>query len=154
VPSSSEYCENIMKYAWVRDNTVVDTCVDDPKTIFHKDVAENYNVMIANEIGTGATLVDDEWQNIQIQQTHDEEDRYMLSPIEFKLCFTPQERVAIKAASETDAILQDAYSLMDDQRLTFVNMHTRSVIELIDYLESCGLITQDRAIDIKSGKIL
>ena len=143
-----------MKYAWVRDNTVVDTCVADPKTIFHKDVAENYNVMIANEIGTGATLVDDEWQNIQIQQTHDEEDRYMLSPIEFKLCFTPQERVAIKAVSETDAILQDAYSLVDDQRLTFVNMHTRSVIELIDYLESCGLITQDRAIDIKSGKIL
>lgn len=74
-----------------------------------------------------------------------------LSPVEFKLAFTPQERVAIAAARQTDPVLADAYSVLDDPRLSGVDLNLASTQGLIDYLVALELITEERAAQIKAG---
>lgn len=74
-----------------------------------------------------------------------------LSPIEFKLAFTPQERVAIAAARQTDPVLADAYGVLDDRRLSGVDLNLASTQRLIDYLVSQELLTEERAAQIKAG---
>lgn len=74
-----------------------------------------------------------------------------LSPIEFKLAFTPQERVAIAAARQSDPVLADAYGVLDDPRLTGVDLNLASTQGLIDYLVGLELITEERAAQIKAG---
>lgn len=69
-----------------------------------------------------------------------------VSPIEFKLRFTPQERVAIYAS--TDPIVKDFVSIIEDSRLTKVNLTLQSTIDAINYLATQGLITEARATEI------
>ena len=74
-----------------------------------------------------------------------------LTPIEFKLCFTSQERIAINTLKATDPIVADAYSILDDVRLQAVDLSLQSNINLIDYLVSVKAITAARAVIIKTG---
>ena len=37
-----------------------------------------------------------------------------LSPIQFKMCFTSQERIAIKALKATDELIEDAYEIFNE----------------------------------------
>lgn len=75
--------------------------------------------------------------------------RPRLSPIEFKLLFTAQERVAIKAS--TDLIVQDFFEIVNDPRLTFVDLQLSSTIGAINYLVSLTLLTAPRAAEILNG---
>lgn len=77
-----------------------------------------------------------------------------LSPIQFKLLFTSQERIAIKASRTTDPILEDAYEILDDPRLTVVDMGLESTRNLIYYLVQKTLITPERSVQILLGIIL
>src|SRR5574343_1577031 len=45
-----------------------------------------------------------------------------VSPPEFKLLFTSNERVAIKAARSTDPVIADFMDIVEDPRLTTVNL--------------------------------
>jgi len=72
----------------------------------------------------------------------------MLSPVEFKMLFTSQERVAIKA--NTDAAVQDFFELINDPRLTQVDRNLQSVKDAIAYLASINLIKEARAGEILS----
>lgn len=80
-----------------------------------------------------------------------------LSPVQFKLCFTAPERVAAKAlinAEEPDALLADFWSILDDPRLTEVDLGLASTQAGIDYLVSLGVITAERAVQVKAGVVL
>lgn len=77
-----------------------------------------------------------------------------LSPVQFKMCFTSQERIAIKALRATNPILEDAYEILDDPRLTTVDMALASNQQMIDYLVTLGVLTAERAAEIKAGKML
>ncbi len=77
-----------------------------------------------------------------------------LTPVQFKMCFTPQERIAIKTVRETDPVLQDAYEILDDPRLTEVDLTLASVQGLIDYLGALNLLTAERIVQVKAGEIL
>lgn len=57
-----------------------------------------------------------------------------VSPVEFKLLWTPQERAAIKALRTTDPIVENFYEIIDDPRLTFVNLSLTSTQQAVDYL--------------------
>lgn len=52
-----------MKYAWIENGAVRDTCSGDPKELFYIDVAVLYSVEVPDHITSGATLVDGEWTN-------------------------------------------------------------------------------------------
>ena len=77
-----------------------------------------------------------------------------LSPIQFKMCFTSQERIAIKALKATDEIVADAYEILDDARLTEVDLTSQSVKDLIQYLVSIHILEPYRAEEILSGNML
>ena len=74
-----------------------------------------------------------------------------LTPVEFKMCFTVQERIAIKTARPTDPVLDDAMELLEDIRLKEVDLSLQSNRQLIDYMVSQSYITPERAEQIKAG---
>jgi len=76
----------------------------------------------------------------------------LVSPVEFKLLFTAQERVAIKQLRATDELLEDFMSIIEDPRLTHVNLGLSSVIEGVDYLVSVEVISLQRAAAVKTGE--
>lgn len=77
-----------------------------------------------------------------------------VSPVEFKLLFTSAERVAIKLARAADPILDDFFEIVEDPRLTLVNLRLRSTQEAIGYLQAKNYITADRKTEILTGQIL
>lgn len=76
-----------------------------------------------------------------------------VSPVEFKLLFTAQERVAIKEARSTDVVVDDFFEIVEDPRLTHVNLELQSTKDALDYLVSKGLVTADRLTQILLGQI-
>lgn len=75
-----------------------------------------------------------------------------VSPVEFKLLFTPEERIALRTARVTDAILQDFFDIAEDPRLTKVELTLSSTIAALDYMVSKNLLTAERAAKIKLGQ--
>lgn len=75
-----------------------------------------------------------------------------VSPIEFKLLFTVQERVGISAAKPLDPIINDFFSIIDDPRLTFVDLTLTSTVSAINYLAEQGLIEPDRVAEILAAQ--
>jgi hypothetical protein len=76
-----------------------------------------------------------------------------VSPLEYKLLFTSAERIAIAAAKATDPVLQDLYSILDDPRLTFVDLGLQSTSDALDYLTGINLIAAGRKAEILTGVI-
>lgn len=74
-----------------------------------------------------------------------------VSPVEFRLLFTAQERVAIKAARANDPVIDDFYDVVEDQRLTHVDLALQSTRDAIDYLITQGLVDPARREVILSG---
>ena len=75
-----------------------------------------------------------------------------ISPIEFKLLFTVQERIAIKTARQTDAVIDDFYSIVEDPRLTFVDLGLASTQQAVGYLATQNLIEASRVDEILAGE--
>lgn len=150
-----------MKYAWIENNKIRDIVKEDPYTIFHADVAKNYNTEVEDNVEDNAELIDGVWVN---PTTPEPDSDYVLpepekvypkvSPLEFKMLFTVQERIAIKEAKATDEILQDVFEILEDTRLTVVDLGLESTRGFIDYMATLGLLTTERVDKIKSGIIL
>jgi hypothetical protein len=75
-----------------------------------------------------------------------------ISPVEFKLLFTATERIAIRSVKTTDDILHDFMTIIEDPRLTLVNLNLKSVQEGIDYLVMLDILTPERAVEVKTGE--
>ena len=71
-------------------------------------------------------------------------DYYIISPVQFKLLFTSEERVAIKSARTTDPVIDDFFDIIDDPRLSEVNLKLTSTIDALKYLVTKNLITEVR----------
>lgn len=74
-----------------------------------------------------------------------------VSPVEFKLLFTSAERIAIAQARTGDLILDDFYSILDDSRLTKVDLNLDYTQQGLSYLVYKGLITEERKNQILTG---
>jgi hypothetical protein len=81
------------------------------------------------------------------------EDSKKVSPIQFKLLFTFAEAVAIRSAISTDQILEEFYKIIDDPRLTEVDLSLSAVSSGIDYLIAKGLIAPERKQEILNGEL-
>lgn len=75
-----------------------------------------------------------------------------VSPVEFKLLFTPQERIAIKTVRATDAVIDDFYDIAEDPRLTHVDLSLQTTKMAIAYMVSLNLLTAERAEQILAGQ--
>ena len=149
--------------AWIENDTVRDICPGIPAECYHPTVAVHYDTDVTDDTLPGATLVDGEWVNPPTTESTPVEpvvSKITVSPVEFKLLWTPQERVAIKTLKSTDPVIEDFYELIEDPRLKEVNLSLQSTQQAVEYLlfklVEAGTITESQVADrreaILSGK--
>lgn len=143
-----------MRKAWVENGIIRDICASDPAETYHPLVAAEYGTDVPDDCVAGAELVGGVWINpiilppaevVPVKVT-------AISPLDFKMLFTIQERILINRAKQTDEVLQVAFETLDDPRLKDVHLDKQIIIETIDYMVVQNLLTAERAIDVKNGK--
>lgn len=72
---------------------------------------------------------------------------------QFKLLFTPAERIASRELAKTDAVVADMYELLDDQRTTHVNLMIPQINSMVQHLVDVGILTEERKLDIFNAKV-
>jgi len=73
-----------------------------------------------------------------------------VSPVEFKLLFLSSERIALR--NSTDPVIQDFYDIVDDPRLTFVDLTIPATTDALLYLQSQGVISDRRRLQILNAE--
>lgn len=138
-----------MKKAWIENNKIREICNGNPSELFHPDIAIKFDTDIPDYVVAGAELIDGVWVNPTITPTEQATPQLdKLSPIEFKMLFTSDERIALK--SSTDEVVIDFMEIVNDARLTYVDRNLQSVKDAIEYLVSINILTQPRADEIMS----
>lgn len=137
-------------YARIISNVAVDVSAD-PENSFHPDLAAEF-VEVSAKVRHGWIKTGSSWSAPEPAPTPDPVViPPKVSPIEFRLLFTPAERVAINTAKTDDAVLTDFFSIVDDPRLTFVDLGLQSTQDAIAYLVAKELLTQERASEVLTG---
>lgn len=143
--------------AWIdtTTNTIRDIAQGDPASIYHPAIAALYSTDVPDEAQNGDSYIDGVWAARSAPEPVAAEPVAptppKVSPVEFKLLFTAQERVAIKTSS--DAIVQDFFELVNDPRLTHVNLALQSTQDALAYLTAIGILTGGRAAQIITGVV-
>lgn len=145
-----------MTFAWVENNTVRDVCEGAPQYLFAPEVAALYSTEVPEGTKPGYVLTDGNWAAPPVPPPAPEPAIVppKVSPVEFLLLFTSQERVAIRAARQTDPVLDDFFGIVEDPRLTFVNLALPSVQGALQYLAANEFITDARREEILKGTIV
>lgn len=144
------------KSARIISNVAVDVVVGNPADFFHPSIVAEFDP-VPDEVEPGwrrdpATGAWSAPAPIE-PQTTPTTDAPKVSPVEFKLLFSAQERVAIKAARATDPVIDDFFEIVEDPRLHHVNLGLQSTQDALAYLETKGLVTADRRVQILSGQV-
>lgn len=134
------------KFARIINNVAVDVS-DDPKNHFHPDLAAEFK-KVPNEVQPGWQLVDKVWT--EPKPAPEIIPPKVVDPVNFKLLFTLNERAAINEARAKDAIINDFYSMIEDPRMTSIDLNLQSNKDFIDYLIKKQLINEDRKKEILS----
>jgi hypothetical protein len=136
-----------MKKAWIENNKVRDIANGNPLELFHPDIAIHFNTDVEDTVLVGAESVNGVWVNPTIATIVEAvKVAPLISPIEFKMLFSAQERIAIKAS--VDPVVQDFISIVEDPRLNNVDRNLQSVKDALNYLELINLIAKGRALEI------
>lgn len=144
-----------MKKAWTENGRIRD-CVDgNPEELMHPDIAKNYDTDVpddamAGDLWDGVTLTKPSAQ-LAADKPQQAASITSVAPIEFKMLFTVEERLKIKAARATDPVVEDIFSLLDDPRLTVVRLNIKETQDSVKYLAKKGLIAVERVGQILSG---
>lgn len=141
-------------YARIINGVAVDVCTD-PVTHFHPTLAADFTEVPAN-VALGWTLTGKTWTApaslTPPATTLAEVGNLNPSPMEFLLLLTLAEQAAIRAAAPSDTQVGILVSMVDDTRLTFVDLTHPTVIEAIKYLAAKpALLTADRAARVLAG---
>lgn len=139
-----------MKYAWIENAVIRDVCNGAPDELYHPDIAKHYDTQVPDEAING-----DGWDGVKLVKLV----KYVLSdniplpqmwritqisPVEFKLRFTAQERIAMRAARPTDPGVDDLFDIIEDPRLTTVDLELAATKEAVAYLVLKGYVVQAR----------
>lgn len=143
-------------YARIIDGLVVDVSTD-PENCFHPLLAVDF-VDVPDEVTHGWRLIGDAWQApsevapVSPEVPPEVGNLAPTSP-EFLLLLTLLERAAIRAAGPTDLVVKDILKMVDDPRVTFVDLTNPSVVEAINYLTTTvpPLLTTERAARVLKG---
>lgn len=76
-----------------------------------------------------------------------------LTAIQFKMCFTVAERIAIRGVRETDQQVDDMFDILDDPRTETVNLALPQVTEMLDHLVEIQILTEERKTQILQAYI-
>lgn len=144
-----------MKYARIINNQAIDVRTSSPEGFFTPDIAAQFE-RVPYEVENGWTLADGKWTAPVIAEPGPAPEPVIsyakVSPIEFKLLFTSSERVAIKASRATDLAIDDFYDIVEDPRLTFVDLGLNSTQQALQYMAAQSLIAPERIEQILSNQ--
>lgn len=144
-----------MKKAWIENGAVREVCVGNPEELYHPDFAVKFDTDVPDETLPGATLVNGVWTNPTVVVPEPlpppEFVPPMVSAIQFKMLFTTPERIATKAS--TDPVIQDSYELLNDPRVSVVDLSLKSIQDLLDYMTLLGIIAEGRKAEILTGEV-
>jgi len=136
--------------AWIENGIIRDIAHAEPTAIYHPDIAKLYTVEVPNDSENGDTFENGILTKKPVIEVAPVEPvapkTTTLSPIEFKLRFTAPERVAVYQS--TDLIVKDFVSLLDDVRLTKVDLALQANIDALGYLAEKSLIAPERIAEI------
>lgn len=132
---------------------------------FHPTIASQFitapNATLPGSIKNGAT-----WTHRDPVEEEETEVAALprllqVSPPTFLLLFTPQERIAIRAARNyagadapmlmIKAVLDDWFSIVDDPRLQYVDLALQATKDGLAFLVSVALLTEERRSEILIG---
>jgi hypothetical protein len=147
-----------MQYARIIDRQAVDVTGQDPAGLFHPDIAAAF-VEVPDDVVPGSTLDPETgaWtppDALPEAAPAPETGNLRPTPPEFKaVSFTFAERLALKAARLTDDVVADFFDLIDDPRLTVVDLTLPSTRDAIGYLTTTtpALLTPERAAQVLAG---
>lgn len=143
-----------MNNARIIDNVAVDVSRN-PYEQFHPSIAEEF-VPVLDEVQQGWIRTEaGEWSAPESlpEPTPAPTEAPKVSPVEFKLLFTSPERVAIKAARASDPVIDDFFDIVEDPRLTEVNLGLQSTKDALSYMVDQQLLTAERREQILSGQV-
>lgn len=123
-----------MKYARIINERAVDIATD-PSAQFHPDLAVEF-VEVPTEVKTGWVRASDGTWSAPPAPAAPQPEAPAVSPVEFKLLFTSQERVKLKELRSTDPVLDDFWSIVDDPRTTQVRLSLTSTQQGVAYAVS------------------
>jgi hypothetical protein len=142
-----------MKLAWIENGKIRDVCHSNPNECYHPDIAALYSVQVPDKSDNG-----DGWDGVTLTKPLPPAPAPAVavippsvSVITFKMLFTCAERIAIRAAIATDPVVSDWWSLLQDPRLTTVDMSLASVQSALDYLTLIGKLAVGRKAQILTG---
>ena len=145
-----------MKKAWIENERIRDVALGNPEELYHPDVAKLYDTNVPDDAENGDGWVNGTLVKPVVPEPVDPPAPVVVppkvSPVQFKLLFSPQERVAIKTS--TDPVVQDFFEIVNDPRLTYVDLGLQSTKDAIGYLQSEGLLTGERAAAILTGTLV
>ena len=146
-----------MKYARITNSQATDVRTESPEGFFTPDISSQFE-QVPDEVENGWILENGKWTAPVIPEPDpapapEPVIAYAkVSPIEFKLLFTSQERVAIKASRATDLAIDDFYDIVEDPRLTFVDLGLNSTQQALQYMSAQSLIAPERIEQILSNQ--
>ena len=147
-----------MKKAWIENAVIRDVAQGNPGELFHPDIAAFFDTDVPDDAANGDGWVNGELIKPELVIAPPPEIPPALpakvSPVEFMLLFTSPERVAIKALRQTNPIIDDFLDIIEDPRLTFVDLGLGSTVSAIDYLIYVGLVAPERKAEILTGVML
>lgn len=138
-------------FARIINEVAVDVCTD-PATQFHPYIAREFEP-VPDEVQAGWIRKDGQW-SAPAPAPQPEPVYPKVTPVEFKMLFASAERIAIKEARTTDPVIDDYFDIVEDPRLQAVDLGLHSVQEGIHYLQTIGILTEDRVSQILAGTIL
>lgn len=140
--------------AWIENGRIRDICKGDPSSSYAAEVAANYSVEVPDNAENG-----DGWDGTTLTKPIQAAPEVIsvvppkVSPVEFMLLFTCTERVAIKAARGTDPVIDDFLDIIEDPRLTQVDLALGSTKGALDYFTALGILAAGRKAAILTGVI-
>lgn len=145
-----------MKYARIVNYIAADVRNDPPEGCFTSNIVAEF-VAVPDEVENGWSNESGTWKAPAAPDAVEPGPASVapptVSPIEFMLLFTAPERVAVKAARETDPIVDDFMGIVEDPRLTGVNLALESTQNALAYLVAQNFITEDRKVEILMGVV-
>ena len=144
-----------MKFAWIENDRIRDISTGNPAERYHPDVAVHYSTGVPDEAENGDWWVEGRLVKpeppVPVEFPSPVHTFPKVSPVEFKLLFTAQERVGIKASRGSDPVIDDFMGIIEDPRLTVVDLGLGSTQDGLAYIVSKGLLTEERKAEVLQG---
>jgi len=150
-----------MKHARIINNVAIDVVDGNPSDFFHPSIVSQF-VTVPDEVESGWLLdtETEEWSAPEsVAPAQVTETPQKIDVISFKLLFTSPERIKAKELRATDPVIDDFWSILDDQRTQNVDMALTSIQQAIMYtlnaIDAAGVETdvEARTAAILSGQV-